>query len=213
MMVTVMLQVGGRDGSACLRSVECYDPHTNKWTTVASLCKWVLQKIFARNNKNICTVLRRRRGGVAVGVLNGFLYAVGGHDAPAVSNPQQSRCVTNTGIMTMMIIMMMMMMMMCRFSCMERYDPATDPWTLVASLSIGRDAIGVCVLGQKLFAGGSLQYREWSSQKLPLNIRSHYSGTFHHIYKSLLPQWAGTTGRATSVWWRPTTVARTAGGR
>ena len=91
MMVTVMLQVGGRDGSACLRSVECYDPHTNKWTTVASLCKWVLQKIFARNNKNICTVLRRRRGGVAVGVLNGFLYAVGGHDAPAVSNPQQSR--------------------------------------------------------------------------------------------------------------------------
>ena len=39
-----MLQVGGRDGSACLRSVECYDPHTNKWTTVASLCKWVLQK-------------------------------------------------------------------------------------------------------------------------------------------------------------------------
>ena len=55
MMVMVMFKVGGRDGSACLRSVECYDPHTNKWTTVASLCKWVvLRKIFARNNKNIC---------------------------------------------------------------------------------------------------------------------------------------------------------------
>ena len=54
MMVMVMLQVGGRDGSACLRSVECYDPHTNKWTTVASLCKWVvLRKIFTLNNKNI----------------------------------------------------------------------------------------------------------------------------------------------------------------
>ena len=153
--------MGGRDGSACLRSVECYDPHTNKWTTVASLCKWVLQKIFARNNKNICPLLRRRRGGVAVGVLNGFLYAVGGHDAPAVSNPQQSRCVTNTGIMTMMIIMMMMMMMH-RFSCMERYDPATDTWTLVASLSIGRDAIGVCVLGQKLFAGLCCSSQEFS---------------------------------------------------
>merc|ERR1719189_777712 len=108
--------VGGRDGSACLRSVECYDPHTNKWSSLANMC--------------------RRRGGVAVGVLNGFLYAVGGHDAPAVSNPQQSR-----------------------FSCMERYDPATDTWTLVASLSIGRDAIGVCVLGQKLFAGGQSQHR------------------------------------------------------
>ena len=46
-----------RDGSACLRSVECYDPHTNKWSSVANMC--------------------RRRGGVAVGVLNGFLYAVG----------------------------------------------------------------------------------------------------------------------------------------
>ena len=81
------------------------------------------------------------------------------------------------------MIMMIMMMMMCRFSCMERYDPATDTWTLVASLSIGRDAIGVCVLGQKLFAGRLLQNIEWSTQKLPPNIRSHYLGTFHHIYK------------------------------
>ena len=56
---------------------------------------------------------------------------VGGHDAPALSNPQQSR-----------------------FSCMERYDPATDTWSMVSSLSVGRDAIGVCVLGQKLFAVG-----------------------------------------------------------
>ena len=96
---------------------------------------------------------------MAVGVLNGFLYAVGGHDAPAVSNPQQSRYLTDTEILMviMMIMMLMIMMMMCRFSCMERYDPATDTWTLVASLPIGRDAIGVCVLGQKLFAGRLLQ--------------------------------------------------------
>ena len=37
---------------------------------------------------------------------------------------------------------------------MERYDPGTDSWSLVANLSVGRDAIGVCVLGQKLFAVG-----------------------------------------------------------
>jgi len=110
--------VGGRDGSACLRSVECYDPHTNKWSPHTN--KW-------SSVANMC----KRRGGVAVGVLNGLLYAVGGHDAPAVSNPQQSR-----------------------FTCMERYDPLTDTWTMVANLSIGRDAIGVCVLGQKLFAVG-----------------------------------------------------------
>ena len=77
--------------------MESYDPHTNKWSPVANMCK--------------------RRGGVGVGlslssflllssfdlvlkvgVVNGFLYAIGGHDAPAVSNPQQSR-----------------------FNCMERY--------------------------------------------------------------------------------------------
>ena len=85
-------------------------------------------------------------------------------------------------MMMMMMMILMMMMMMCRFSCMERYDPATDTWTLVASLSIGRDAIGVCVLGQKLFAGRLLQNIEWSTQKSPPNIRSHYLGTFHRIY-------------------------------
>lgn len=79
--------VGGRDGSSCHRSVECYDPHTNKWTLRAPM--------------------NRRRGSVGVGVMNGFLYALGGHDSP-VSNPSVSR--TDT---------------------VERYDPATDTWTLV----------------------------------------------------------------------------------
>ena len=31
--------VGGRDGSVCLSSVECYDPHTNKWTVVCPMLK------------------------------------------------------------------------------------------------------------------------------------------------------------------------------
>lgn len=69
-------------------SVECYDPHTNKWTLRAPM--------------------NRRRGGVGVSVANGFLYALGGHDCPA-SNPAVSR--TDT---------------------VERYDPATDTWTLVS---------------------------------------------------------------------------------
>lgn len=55
--------VGGRDGSSCLKSMECFDPHTNKWSLCASMSK--------------------RRGGVGVATYNGFLYAVGGHDAPA----------------------------------------------------------------------------------------------------------------------------------
>lgn len=62
--------VGGRDGASCLRSVECYDPHTNKWT--------------------VCSPMARRRGGVGVAVANGYLYAMGGQDAPA-NNPAASR--------------------------------------------------------------------------------------------------------------------------
>lgn len=62
--------VGGRDGTSCLRTVESYDPHTNKWS--------------------VCTPMSRRRGGVGVAVANGFLYVFGGQDAPS-NNPAASR--------------------------------------------------------------------------------------------------------------------------
>lgn len=67
--------------------MECYDPHVNRWTMRAPMHK--------------------RRGGVAVAALNGFLYAFGGHDCPA-SNPAVNRTET-----------------------VERYDSATDTWSLV----------------------------------------------------------------------------------
>jgi kelch-like protein 1/4/5 len=102
--------VGGRDGASCLRTVECYDPHTNKWT--------------------MCAPLARRRGGVGVAVANGFLYALGGQDAPA-NNPAASR-----------------------FDCVERYDPSTDTWTVIASLSSKRDAVAACLFGDRLVAVG-----------------------------------------------------------
>lgn len=86
--------VGGRDGSVCHRSVEVFDPHTNKWTMRAPMNK--------------------RRGGVGVGVANGYLYALGGHDCPA-SNPSVLRTET-----------------------VERYDPGTDTWTLVRRRLAGR---------------------------------------------------------------------------
>lgn len=65
-----------------------------------------------------------------VAVLGGYLYALGGHDAPA-----------KNGVTTM-------------FSCMERYDPIENTWTLIANLSRGRDGIGICILGDKLVAVG-----------------------------------------------------------
>lgn len=44
---------------------------------------------------------------------------------------------------------------MCVFSlCVYRYDPQTDVWTAVAPMSISRDAVGVCLLGDRLYAVG-----------------------------------------------------------
>lgn len=37
---------------------------------------------------------------------------------------------------------------------MRRYDPQTDVWTAVAPMSISRDAVGVCLLGDRLYAVG-----------------------------------------------------------
>uniref|UniRef100_A0A3Q3WKW8 BTB domain-containing protein n=1 Tax=Mola mola TaxID=94237 RepID=A0A3Q3WKW8_MOLML len=106
----LLYAVGGRDGSSCLRSVECFDPHTNRWTG--------------------CAHMTKRRGGVGVATWHGFLYAIGGHDAPASS-------------------------LASRLSdCVERYDPQTDVWTAVAPMSISRDAVGVCLLGDRLYAVG-----------------------------------------------------------
>lgn len=38
--------------------------------------------------------------------------------------------------------------------CDSRYDPKTDTWTTVSSLSVPRDAVGVCLLGDRLYAVG-----------------------------------------------------------
>lgn len=54
----------------CLNSVECYNPETDTWSTV--------------------TEMSARRSGAGVGVLDGVLYAVGGHDGPLVRKSVES---------------------------------------------------------------------------------------------------------------------------
>jgi len=81
--------------------------------------------------------MSRRRGGVGVAACGGFLYAVGGHDAPA-SSPSSSR-----------------------FDCVERYDAKTDTWTCVSGIASPRDAVAVCVLADKLFAVGGYDGQQY----------------------------------------------------
>ncbi|XP_014235345.2 kelch-like protein 5 [Trichogramma pretiosum] len=156
--------VGGHDSWSFLSTVERWDPSTRKWTHVSpmssprstvgvavlndklyavggrdtSSCLNTVECYDPHSNKwTSCAPMSKRRGGVGVGVLNGCLYALGGHDAPS-SNPHASR-----------------------FDCVERYDPKTDTWTDVAPMSVARDAMGVCVLGDKLYAVGGYDGQQY----------------------------------------------------
>ncbi|CAD7093339.1 unnamed protein product [Hermetia illucens] len=149
--------VGGHDGWSYLNTVERWDPLARTWSYVASMsamrstagvavlggrlyvvggrdgsvCHRSVECYDPHTNKwTLRAPMNKRRGGVGVTVANGYLYALGGHDCPA-SNPS-----------------------VCRTDTVERYDPGTDTWTLIASLSIGRDAIGVALLGDRLIAAG-----------------------------------------------------------
>ncbi|XP_053555328.1 kelch-like protein 4 [Bombina bombina] len=178
--------VGGHDGWSYLNTVERWDPQARQWNYVASMstprstvgvaalnsklyavggrdggsCLKSMECFDPHTNKwSMCSPMSKRRGGVGVATYNGFLYAVGGHDAPASNHCSRLS------------------------DCVERYDPKTDNWTSVAPLSVPRDAVGVCPLGDRLYAVGGYdgqtylntvesydaQTNEWT-QDVSLNI-------------------------------------------
>lgn len=59
--------VGGFNGSLRVRTVDCYDPTTDRWTSVSSM--------------------QDRRSTLGAAVLNGLLYAVGGFDGSTGTPP------------------------------------------------------------------------------------------------------------------------------
>ncbi|XP_075227161.1 kelch-like protein 5 [Lycorma delicatula] len=167
--------VGGHDGWSYLNSVERWDPQVRQWSFVApmstprstvgvavlnnrlyavggrdgSSCLRTVECYDPYTNKwTSCASMSKRRGGVGVSVMNGYLYALGGHDVPA-TNP-----------------------LALRFNCVERYDPKTDSWTTVANMSIGRDSVGVSLLGDYLFAVGG-----YDGQKYLQLVESYDSQT------------------------------------
>lgn len=89
-----MLQVGGYDGVSrqCLSSVECYNPEKDQWKPVPDMSA--------------------RRSGAGVGVLDGILYAVGGHDGPLVRKS------------------------------VEAFNPDTNQWTPVSDMALCRRNAG-----------------------------------------------------------------------
>lgn len=95
--------------------------------------------------------MSKRRGGVGVAVAHGYLYAFGGHDAPA-SNPSAARfdCVERYQLTKSLLNFYSLFV----FFALNRYDPASDSWTVVTSMKNGRDAMGVAFMGDRLFIVG-----------------------------------------------------------
>lgn len=150
----ILFAVGGWCSGDAIASVERYDPQTNEWRMVASMCK--------------------RRCGVGVAVLNDLLYAVGGHDGQSYLNSIErydwqtntwcgdvsptSSCRTSVGVAVLDN---------CLYavggqdgvSCLnlvEKYDPTTNRWSKVAPMSTKRLGVAVAVLSGYLYAiGGS----------------------------------------------------------
>ncbi|XP_065345241.1 kelch-like protein 5 isoform X1 [Cloeon dipterum] len=149
--------VGGHDGWSYLNSVERWDPQTRDWNYVApmsfqrstvgvavlgdrlyaiggrdgSVCLKTVECYDPYTNKwTACASMAKQRGGAGVVAMNGCIYVCGGHDAPA-SHPSAAR-----------------------LDCCERYDPKTDTWASIAPMSVGRDGVGVSVLGDRLVAVG-----------------------------------------------------------
>jgi N-acetylneuraminic acid mutarotase len=111
----ILYAVGGFNGpvfpfpsSNVLNSVEAYDPSTNTWTTKAPMPTGLEE--------------------LAVGVVNGILYAVGGISS-------------NGGVSYML-------------GTLEAYDPSTNTWTTKASMPTSRSDVGVGVVSGILYAVG-----------------------------------------------------------
>lgn len=149
--------IGGHDGWSFLNTVERWDPCTRTWSNVAPMtsmrstagvavlggylyvvggrdgsgCHRSVERYDPHTNKwSPRAAMVKRRAGVGVTAANFFIYALGGHENSA-NNPSASRTET-----------------------VERYDPGTDTWTLVASLNVGRDSIGVALLGERILSVG-----------------------------------------------------------
>jgi N-acetylneuraminic acid mutarotase len=97
----------GWDGMFALGTVQAFDPATGVWSTRAPM--------------------PTPRFGLAVGVVNGILYAVGGYDR------------SNVPVATV-----------------EAYDPATNTWTPRAPMPTARSSPGVGVVNGVLYAVGGV---------------------------------------------------------
>ena len=135
--------IGGNDGVSFLNSIECYDPHTNRWTQLAPMS--------------------RPRAGIGATALDGRIYAIGGFDGAQrldivemydprmnvwseVASLQSCRdgvCVMTYGCW---VYAVGGIDGPSYLNTVEAYDPRTDQWEDVVAMTRCRAAAGVAVL-------------------------------------------------------------------
>lgn len=109
-----------------------------------------------------------RRSGAGVGVLDGILYAVGGHDGPLVRksvesyNPEtqtwtsvsdMAMCRRNAGVVAMdgLLYVVGGDDGSSNLASVEVYCPKTDSWMMLPSgMSIGRSYAGVSIIDKPI---------------------------------------------------------------
>ena len=92
--------------------------------------------------------MNTRRLGVAVAVLGGFLYAVGGSDGQMPLNTGLSVKLTEANCLLVSEITDLFLLLV------ERYDPRHNKWTLVAPMSTRRKHLGCAVYNNWIYAVG-----------------------------------------------------------
>jgi N-acetylneuraminic acid mutarotase len=154
----VLYAVGGHSdawGSAGdLATVEAYDPVTNSWTTKAPM--------------------PTARSGLAVGVVNGVLYAVGGYSGRTtveafdpVANSWTSRAPMPTDRHELAVAVVNGVLYavggggflrgIYDLATIEAYDPVANRWTNKGPMPTGRSSLGVGVVNGLMYAlGGSI---------------------------------------------------------
>ncbi|XP_041045871.1 kelch-like protein 2 isoform X2 [Carcharodon carcharias] len=150
----LLYAVGGFDGSTGLSSVEVYNVKANEWFHVAAMNT-------RRSSVGVGVV-----GGV--GVLNGLLYAVGGHDGPLVRKSVEmydasvnswkqvadmNMCRRNAGVCAVNGLLYVAGGDdgSCNLASVEYYNPALDKWILLPHcMSTGRSYAGVTVIDKPL---------------------------------------------------------------
>lgn len=119
--------VGGFNGSLRVRTVDCYEPVMDRWTSVSSM--------------------QDRRSTLGAAVLNGLLYAVGGFDGSRGTSSSFSgwNLMRSDGWRTVFPLTGSFSVT-AGLSTVEAYNAKTDEWFHVLPMSTRRSSVGVGVV-------------------------------------------------------------------